>query len=282
MGGGRRWELVVSSSVDLRDDGTLVGLAGVLLAAGAKVPKHLVVAAHDIDHRAVVLPGASESLAEDLASAIEYRGGADPDDLPPWHPGWSAGADRSAFGFVLVNGLGRNASVIVYFDSLRFRAIVGEPFIGNRVGVLVSDGKVAGVPALEWACRVFDGLVATCGGLVSARLNSLEEREVRCRSVDGQLLHPNVRQGLVGPFWRTAFGERYVDLIGADAFASLPEGCCRLVAGRPVVEIYSHPDAWVAESGPGSLREVVIDRLGADLFFDPRHPDRAARTPWDF
>ncbi len=277
-----RWKVMLDSECDLGDDGTLAGLAGVLLGAGAKRPKHLVVARHDGDSRAVVLSGTSPTLGEDLASAIEYRGGEDPDDLPPWQPGFVSDRERSSLGFANVRGLGRDVSLLVSFDAKVFRTIAGEPRMRNGLTLWVPDGRVAGVPSLEWACRVFDGLVETCRGLVCMTLGADEEHVTKCRAAGGGFVKPNMLQGLTGPFWRTAFGARYVDLIGADVFASLPEGCCRMVSGRPVVEIYSNPDAWVGESGPGSLRELVIDRLGEDIFFDPRHPDRPARTPWHF
>ena len=91
----------------------------------------------------------------------------------------------------------------------------------------------------------------------------------------------HLRRGLPDLYWATLFGLRYVEMLGVDHLLGTPAQSVELLPGGEVLVVLTDSsDAVVANAAAFStVREVAIDYLGRDAFFDPFLPDLPTRVP---
>jgi hypothetical protein len=90
-----------------------------------------------------------------------------------------------------------------------------------------------------------------------------------------------LKRGIPDIYWATLFGRRYVDMFGLERLRTAPAARAELFPhGYVLLQTSLRSSDVVAPGGSfGTVRERIIEHLGRDAFYDPRHPDARTVTP---
>ena len=182
-------------------------------------------------------------------------------------------------GSVELRGSSAALTMVISIDEVVASPLGPRTRLGNHITFQVRGATIEGRTSAEWARAAF---VQLCAALQPAWASAEHPGEywakVMSESPSIQAVGRDFGRYLPGLFWLNGFGPAYVGLAGEQLLLATP--ATEVVEAGDVIVIVrgDDPRAWASAASLEAER-LIIDHLGADLFFDRTEPDRAGRAP---
>lgn len=183
------------------------------------------------------------------------------------------------FGSAELRGSSPALIMVISIDEMVLSPLGPRRTLGNRVTFQVRRPTIERRAGADWVRASF---LELCGALGPAWASAQHPAEywakVMSESPSIQAVGRDFGRYLPGLFWLNGFGPSYVGLVGEQLLLTTP--ATEVVeAGEVIVLVRGDdPRAWASTASLEAER-LIIDRLGADLFFDRHEPDRSGRAP---